>query len=542
MNQPISLLICALGGEGGGVLSSWLMDTARRAGFPAQSSSIPGVAQRTGATTYYVEVWPTPLNALQGQRPVFSLNPVPGALDALLSSELLETARQVSLGLVSPDRTRVFSSSGRSLTTQERISMGDGRADSAALLQLIQQQAKEAQVWDFAAMAQAHGTMVSAVMLGVVAGSGLLPLERAHFEASIQDGSASAAQTTASLKGFAAGFERAANAQALQAMLQDEDSPPAAATLLDMATTRSASPAAVQALPAAVREFAQLGYQRLLDYQGTAYADLYVQRLQAVLNAENAADPAQVHAHVASRHTARWLALWMAFDDIVRVADLKSRTSRWQRVAAEVKAQPGELLRVYDHFKPGVPELAALLPNALAKPLLRWQQQRVATGREPLAWALKIGSHSVLGMLALRTLASLKWLRPHGSRFEQEQADISAWLQAVTTGLQADWALGSELAQCGQLIKGYGSTNERAKRNLQHILVHLASAALNPSASWRAQAVAQARTAALQDEAGVALNTQLNRLGAAALPATVQPLRFVRHAARRSQTKPPDNQ
>jgi indolepyruvate ferredoxin oxidoreductase, beta subunit len=136
MNPPISLLICALGGEGGGVLSSWLMDTARRAGFPAQSSSIPGVAQRTGATTYYVEVWPTPLNALQGQRPVFSLNPVPGALDALLSSELLETARQVSLGLVSPDRTRVFSSSGRSLTTQERISMGDGRADSAALLHI----------------------------------------------------------------------------------------------------------------------------------------------------------------------------------------------------------------------------------------------------------------------------------------------------------------------------------------------------------------------------------------------------------------------
>ena len=496
MNPPISLLICALGGEGGGVLSSWLMDTARRAGFPAQSSSIPGVAQRTGATTYYVEVWPTPLNALQGQRPVFSLNPVPGALDALLSSELLETARQVSLGLVSPDRTRVFSSSGRSLTTQERISMGDGRADSAALLQLIQQQAKEAQVWDFSAMAKAHGTMVSAVMLGVVAGSGLLPFARVHFEASIQGGGASAAQTQASLKGFAAGFERAANAQALQAMLQDDDSPQAA--LIDMATTGIASPSAVQALPAAVREFAQLGYQRLLDYQGTAYANLYVARLQTVLNAENAADPAHVQGHAASRHTARWLALWMAFDDIVRVADLKSRASRWQRVAAEVKLQPGELLRVYDHFKPGVPELAALLPNALATPLLR-----------------------------------LKWLRPHGSRFGQEQADIHTWLQAITTGLHEDWALGCELAQCGQLIKGYGSTNERAKRNLQHILVHLASAALNPSATWRAQAVAQARAAALQDEEGVSLNNRLTTLGAATLPVAVQPLRFVRDAARR---------
>ncbi|NCV63645.1 MAG: indolepyruvate oxidoreductase, partial [Betaproteobacteria bacterium] len=59
MSQTIRLLVCALGGEGGGVLSEWLMDAARRAGMPAQSTSIPGVAQRTGATTYYIEVLPT---------------------------------------------------------------------------------------------------------------------------------------------------------------------------------------------------------------------------------------------------------------------------------------------------------------------------------------------------------------------------------------------------------------------------------------------------------------------------------------------------
>jgi len=541
MSQPISLLICALGGEGGGVLSSWLMDTARRAGFPAQSSSIPGVAQRTGATTYYVEVLTTPSSALNGQRPVFSLNPVPGALDALLSSELLETARQVGLGLVSPDRTRVFSSSGRSLTTQERISLGDGRADSAVLLKLVQQYALQAHVWDFADMARAHGTLVSAVMLGVVAGSGLFPFARAHFEASIQAAGASPAQTQASLHGFAAGFERAANAQALQAMWQDLDealSPLAHAEPPAHAESEPASvpamTAAVQALPPPVRAFAALGYARLLDYQGRSYAELYLERLQTVLHAENAADPQQLQAHAATRHTARWLALWMAFDDIVRVADLKSRASRWQRVRLEVKAQADELLRVYEYFKPGVPELAALLPAWAASPLQRWHQQRLAQGKEPWALALKIGSHSVLGLLALRGLAGLKWLRPHGSRFQQEQQDIQMWLHAVTQGLQDDWHLGAELAQCGQLIKGYGSTNERAKRNLQHILTQLAAPSINPSASWRAQAVAQARAAALQDEEGVALNKRMNALGATALPVTAQPLRFVRDAARRT--------
>jgi indolepyruvate ferredoxin oxidoreductase beta subunit len=146
---------------------------------------------------------------------------------------------------------------------------------------------------------------------------------------------------------------------------------------------------------------------------------------------------------------------------------------------------------------------------------------------------VKILSENLVKVIAnISTGASKKTLE-WSSRDQREQQDIEAWLLAVTQGLQADWALGSELAQCGQLIKGYGSTNERAKRNLQHILVHVASAALNPSATWRAQAVAQARAAALQDEEGVSLNNRLTTLGAATLPVAVQPLRFVRHAARR---------
>src|SRR5690349_1712074 len=106
--RPITVLLCALGGEGGGVLSEWLYDTAVRCGHAAQSTSIPGVAQRTGATTYYVEIFPQPDAALGGRRPVFSLYPVPGAIDLLVSSELLETVRQVGLGMASAERTTVL--------------------------------------------------------------------------------------------------------------------------------------------------------------------------------------------------------------------------------------------------------------------------------------------------------------------------------------------------------------------------------------------------------------------------------------------------
>ena len=102
-SRPLSVLICALGGEGGGVLSDWLMEIARKAGYAAQATSIPGVAQRTGATTYFFELFPVPVAQLGGRKPVFSLNAIPGSLDVVIASELLEAARCASNGLPSSD-------------------------------------------------------------------------------------------------------------------------------------------------------------------------------------------------------------------------------------------------------------------------------------------------------------------------------------------------------------------------------------------------------------------------------------------------------
>ena len=116
--QPITILVAALGGEGGGVLAEWLVDLALRAGHPAQATSIPGVAQRTGATTYYVEIHPQSFAELGGRRPVMSLSPVPGCLDLLVASELLEAVRVIQNGFVSPQRTRLICSTHRTLTTR----------------------------------------------------------------------------------------------------------------------------------------------------------------------------------------------------------------------------------------------------------------------------------------------------------------------------------------------------------------------------------------------------------------------------------------
>jgi indolepyruvate ferredoxin oxidoreductase beta subunit len=532
LDRPVTFLVCALGGEGGGVLAEWLVDTAVHAGHSVQSTSIPGVAQRTGATTYYVEIYPRPDAELNGRTPVFSLTPVPGALDLLVSSELLETVRQIGHGMTNVDRTQVISSRSRTLTTAEKMPLGDGRASAEVLMQIVRAHSAQAFLLDMAALTQAAGTVISAVLFGAIAASGVLPFGRAACRATIGAGGKGVA---ASLRGFDAAFEALSGLRVERAALERAvaDAVVGAAAQTPVVPTAPAAPlppAAVPswlaAFPDAAHDMIQLGHARVLEYQDARYARLYLERLQRVLAAERAGDADAANGFATTRETARHLALWMAFDDIVRVADLKSRSSRWQRVKGEVKAGDEDLLQVYDHFKPGAPEFAALLPPALSLRLLRWDRRRVLEGKSPWALPLKIGTHSVSGMLSLRVLASLKWLRVRGARFANEQAMIEKWLGGVVAGTRQHWQLGHEIALCGRLIKGYGATNERGKENLLHVLDHLAGADHPPDEN--AAAIAAARAAALADNAGIALDATLLRHGAPARPVKEQPLRFVR--------------
>ena len=74
--QRISIAILAIGGQGGGVLADWLVDLAEHAGWLIQTTSVPGVAQRTGATIYYAELFKGEAN---GALPVLGLMPAPAS-------------------------------------------------------------------------------------------------------------------------------------------------------------------------------------------------------------------------------------------------------------------------------------------------------------------------------------------------------------------------------------------------------------------------------------------------------------------------------
>jgi len=519
--RPLTILVTALGGEGGGVLAEWLVETAVRAGYSAQSTSIPGVAQRTGATTYYVEIFPIADVELGGRRPVFSLQPVPGALDLLASSELLETVRQIGAGMATRERTHVLTSTSRSLTTIEKMQPGDGRAAASDLLAIVREHSREAQAFDMTALARESGTVISAVLFGAIAATGLLPLPRALCEATIR---ASDKGVDASLRGFATAFASVtslrAERHAIEAAVAD------VAASIARPARAAGGEARLDALPADVGVIAGLGHARLLDYQGRPYAALYLARLERVLDAERGGRSGP-DGHPTTCAVARWLALWMAFDDIVRVADLKTRASRFERVRREVKAADGDLVRIVDHFKPGVAELASLLPRRLAEALLGRERRRLATGAEPWGLPLKVRSDTVAGFLVLRALAAMKRWRPHGSRYTAEQAAIEHWLSGVEAAARRHPELGLEIAECGRLIKGYGATNERGKENLRHVLDELAVPRPLASDDQRAAAIRAARSAALADDSGLEFDRALVRHGAAARPLKAQPIRWV---------------
>ena len=190
-----TVLIAALGGEGGGVLSSWLVDAAAADGRTVQATSVPGVAQRTGATTYYLEIGPRATadaggNSSQTETapraresvgagsPVMALLPTPGNVDLLIASELLEAGRAAERGMITPERTTVIASTHRTFAIGEKSAMGDGRFDDERVQRAVRELARAHVLEDLGSVAERAGTVLSSVLLGAAAGSGALPIPR----------------------------------------------------------------------------------------------------------------------------------------------------------------------------------------------------------------------------------------------------------------------------------------------------------------------------------------------------------------------------
>ena len=491
--RPITLLIAALGGEGGGVLTDWIVTAASQAGLPVQSTSIPGVAQRTGATTYYIEIVPVPWRELGGNRPVLALAPGVGDVDVVIASELMEAGRAIAAGFVTPDRTLLIASTARSYLVTEKMAMGDGRYDGARLTRAVEDHSQAHLLLDMDGLSKQSGAMINAVMLGVIAGCERLPIPAATFEDAIRaDGKA----VDTNLKGFRAGFKavQQANFKRADAAAATRNHP-AVAALADLERTIKAT------MPEPACDIVTEGVRRLARYQSIAYARLYLDRLAAIRTADERAQAGGRLLREAARH----LAVRMSYEDVIRVAQAKIDPARMERISAEIGVKPDEPFTVTEFLKPGIEEMCSILPPALAKRILAMAERRDWLDR--LHWGMEVNSTSVSGFLRFWVLAKLRLWRPRSYRYQEEQRAIDAWLAHIAEAarLSGDFAL--EVAECARLIKGYGDTHKRGSANYRLIESRVIEPALAGRIPLRAgiDAIASARAAALADPEGDAL-------------------------------------
>lgn len=500
--RPITIAILAMGGEGGGVLADWLVQTAEHGGYLAQTTSVPGVAQRTGATIYYLEMFPRSAMTATGRPPVMALMPVPGDTDIVIASELMEAGRAIQRGLVTPGRTTLVASTHRVYSLQEKMALADGRVSSDALLEGCTLAAKCFIGFDMIALAERHQSVISAVMLGALAGAGILPFSRDAFEGAIRAGGISVEN---SLKAFADGFSSAL-ATTVPAATPDVSS--------HFLEPRHLLTTLFPDIPCAdTRSLIEAGVERTCDFQDIAYAEDYLRRLTPFIEIARDNDSAKQELLA---EVARHLALGMTYEDAIRVAELKIRPARFDRIRKEARLRPEQILRISEFMHPRVEEIADILPARLGRWLLRphWMN---ALLRRLTSRGRTVTTTSLSGFMLLFALASRKKRRRATLRFYNEGQFLDAWLAATLDAARHDVRLACRVAQLRGLVKGYGDTYARGHAKYDTVLAILRAGNWTRCSPEQADDLLRSANA---DESGETLNDAIRALGALRTHAT----------------------
>jgi indolepyruvate ferredoxin oxidoreductase beta subunit len=265
--------------------------------------------------------------------------------------------------------------------------------------------------------------------------------------------------------------------------------------------------ARIATFPSALQPVLRIAVVRLEDYQDPAYASEYLDRVSALLAREpdRAGDPRL------TREAAQRLALWMSFEDTIRVADLKTRADRAARIRAGLRSRGDQVVSITEFMKPRVEEICGTLPaglgaRLLASPTWRRRLERFTGDRT-------IATTSIGGFALLRAVAGLRRWRRGTLRYRAEDSRIRDWLARLDALAAVDYDLAVEVAANQRLVRGYGDTHVRGWRNFTRLLAAADRLAGNPGAARTMQGL---RAAALADEQGHALDRALAELDRAA--------------------------
>jgi indolepyruvate ferredoxin oxidoreductase beta subunit len=295
---------------------------------------------------------------------------------------------------------------------------------------------------------------VNAVLLGALAATRALPMAGSDFEAAIAEGGVAVERN---LAGFRAGLARALAGATPSAAPRvprpwTEVKRDRAASLGGRAASFLALAERIEAeFPGRLAPTLGEAAARLVDYQDARYADDFLERVRR-LRAVNADDRL-------AETFARRLAVWMSYEDVIRVADLKTRRGRFGRIREETGAGDGTVLVVTDYFKPDLDELYGILPAGIAAPVARWAERRWPAGRPTLGQHVR--TTSVLGFLRVWMLGRLRSMRRSSLRYQREWALLERWQRAVLEAAALDAGLAVEVARLADVVKGYGDVRRR---------------------------------------------------------------------------------
>jgi indolepyruvate ferredoxin oxidoreductase beta subunit len=430
----------------------------------------------------------------------------------MVASELLEAGRAAQNGFITPDRTTVITSTHRFFAVAEKSAMGDGRFDADSVVRAVDEMSHAAILADLNELAASAKTVVSSVLLGAVAASGVLPLPVYALESSIRR---SGIAIDANLRGFALGqglhvgeAERASSVDVAAPQVPVKEETPTPPAVLE-----GAVPEGFDWLRGEGRQLIVQAVARLRSYQSSTYARRFIDLLEPIATAERDADPDQLTDGASSgeltESMARHLAQWMSYEDIVRVAQLKTQPGRTDRIRSEVRASVDQPLVVTEYLKPGLEEWCALLPTFVARPMIRLAESAGLSDR--LSFGLHVKTSAVSGFLLLWLLARLRWWRPLGYRWREEQRRIKDWVHLVGEEQRRDPHLALALSRVPRLLKGYGDTHRRGRRNFDAIMTHMDRIRSQDSPG---NLIAELCELALADPAGEPLRKRLEQLQA----------------------------
>ncbi|WP_436637442.1 indolepyruvate oxidoreductase subunit beta family protein [Microbaculum sp. FT89] len=508
-DEIIKIAVLAVGGQGGGVVTDWIVHVAEDNGWYAQATSVPGVAQRTGATIYYVEM----VRECEGT-PVLALMPSPGDVDIVLAAELMEAGRAMQRGFVSPDRTTLIASTDRTLAVMEKIVPGSGIGDPAPVIEAARAASKRFLGTDLDRVAVANGSVISASLFGALAGSEVLPFPKESFEKTVSaDGGK---RGEASLKAFRAGYDAVREKGADGAKDFGKEQAPVAKAASgdtiagpeqDLKTWSGFMESLDLDFPRDARDMMRAGLEKVVDYQDIDYGREYLDRMKGIygFDAANGGAPKSFRFTV---EAAKYLANAMTYDDVIRVADLKTRATRFERVETEMGVRDAQVMQVTEFMHPRIEEIAGTLPAGLGRFILNRSRLRstldyfVNRGR-------RVRTDTMRGFLTLYFLGGLRRMRRRSLRHGTEMAHIEEWLGRAKETVATNYDLGVEVLRCRRLIKGYSDTHERGFSKFDRVLSALPDlTGRDDGADWLRRLI----EAALKDEKGEMLDGALKTI------------------------------